>query len=80
MYGMLYAMKEDYEAGLPYLEDAYGTYKNDEGYLSLYSLSLIKIGKSRNDEKMIKKANKMYNKIRTKKVFRTSKKLAAEFS
>ncbi|SHE35918.1 tetratricopeptide repeat protein [Chryseobacterium takakiae] len=81
MYGMLYAMKEDYEAGLPYLENAYSTYKNDEGYLSLYSLSLIKIGKSRNDEKMIKKANKMYNKIKNKEgVPDIKKKLAAEFS
>ncbi|AZA57443.1 tetratricopeptide repeat protein [Chryseobacterium shandongense] len=81
MYGMLYTMKEDYEAGLPYLEEAYGTYKNDEGYLSLYSLSLMKVGKTRNDEKMIKKANKMYNKIKNKEgVPDIKKRLTAEFS
>lgn len=81
MYGMLFTLKEDYEKALPYLEDVYSTYKKDDGYLSLYALALIKIGKSKNDEKLIKKAQKTYDKIKDKPLVEDIlKKLKEEFS
>ena len=81
MYGMLHTLKENYETALPYLDDAYATYKNDDGYLSIYALALIKVGKSKNDEKLIKKAMKTYKKIKDKVIAdEISKKLTSEFS
>lgn len=64
MYGMLNCLKGNYEEALPYFDEVYSTYKKDVGYLSLYALTLIKVGKSRNDEKIIKKAWKTYEKIK----------------
>lgn len=66
MFGMLHFLKDDYDTALPYLEKAYTTYKKDEGYLSVYSLTLIKVGKNKKDEKLIKKAHKNYEKIKGK--------------
>ena len=66
MYGMLYAFKEDYEKSLPFFDEVFSSYKNDDNYLLLYSLSLIKVGKSKDDEKMIKKAKKTYERIKSK--------------
>ncbi|MDR6157316.1 tetratricopeptide (TPR) repeat protein [Chryseobacterium sp. SLBN-27] len=81
MYGMLYSLKENYDIALPYLEDAYSTYKKDDGYLSLYALALIKVGRSKNDEKLIKKAQKTYDKVKDKVIVpEIRKKLTAEFS
>ncbi|PKF75814.1 tetratricopeptide repeat protein [Chryseobacterium sp. PMSZPI] len=64
MYGMLNCLKENYEEALPYFDEVYSTYKKDKGYLSLYALTLIKVGKAKNDEKLIKKAWKTYEKIK----------------
>ncbi len=81
MYGMLYTLKENYETALPYLEDAYSTYKKDDGYLSLYALALIKVGKNKNDGKLIKKARNTYDKIKDKVIAdEIRKKLNLEFS
>lgn len=81
MYGMLYTLKENYETALPYLEDAYSTYNKDDGFLSLYALALIKVGKSKNDEKLIKKAQKTYEKVKDKVIAEEiRKKLNSEFS
>ncbi|SIS57344.1 hypothetical protein SAMN05421785_101308 [Chryseobacterium gambrini] len=80
MYGMLYTLKENYDVALPYLEDVYPTYKKDDGYLSLYALALIKVGKSKNDEKLIKKAQKTYDKVKDKVIVpEIRKKLNSEF-
>ncbi|WBV60990.1 hypothetical protein PFY12_02440 [Chryseobacterium camelliae] len=81
MYGMLHSLKEDYETALPYLDNVYSTYKKDENYLSLYALTMVKVGKSKNDEKLIKKARKTYDKIKNKPLVpEISKKLEQEFS
>ncbi|ANF52464.1 hypothetical protein A0O34_18920 [Chryseobacterium glaciei] len=81
MYGMLYSLKGSYEEALPYLEDVYSTYKKDDNYLALYALSQIKVGKSKNDEKLIKKAKNTYDKIKDKPIVEDiSKKLKEEFS
>ncbi|MDN3693022.1 hypothetical protein QWZ06_12375 [Chryseobacterium tructae] len=64
MYGMLNCLNENYEEALPYFDEVYSTYKKDVGYLSLYALTLIKVGKASNDEKIIKKAWKTYEKIK----------------
>lgn len=78
---MLYTLKENYETALPYLEEVYSTYKKDEGYLSLYALALIKVGKNKNDEKLIKKAQKTYEKVKDKVIAEEiRKKLNSEFS
>ncbi|WP_131725509.1 MULTISPECIES: hypothetical protein [unclassified Chryseobacterium] len=80
MYGILYALNEKYKDGLLYLEDVYSSYKNDDNYVALYALSQIKVGKSNNDEKLIKKARKNYDKIKGKPVTEdVIKKLQAEF-
>lgn len=81
MYGMLHSLKEDYEIALPYLDNVYSTYKKNENYLSLYALTMVKVGKSRNDEKLIKKAKKTYDKIKDKPLVpEILKKLEQEFS
>lgn len=81
MYGMLNCLKGNYEEALPYFDEVYFRYKKDEGYLSLYALTLIKVGKSRNDEKLIKKAWKTYEKIKdVQGTEDLSKKIKQEFS
>ncbi|BAP31772.1 tetratricopeptide repeat protein [Chryseobacterium sp. StRB126] len=81
MYGMLNCLKENYEEALPYFDEVYSTYKKDIGYLSLYALTLIKVGKSRNDGKIIKKAWKTYEKIKDVQVPEDlAKKIKQEFS
>ncbi|MDQ0064626.1 tetratricopeptide repeat protein [Chryseobacterium lathyri] len=81
MYGMLYCLKGDYEKSLPYLEEVYSSYRKDDNYLALYALSQIKVGKARNDEQLIKKAKKAYDKIKDKPLVENiSKKLKEEFS
>ncbi|MCU7616671.1 hypothetical protein NZ698_05635 [Chryseobacterium sp. PBS4-4] len=81
MYGMLNCLKGNYEKSLPYLDEVYSTYKKDENYLSLYALAQIKVGKSTNDEKLIKKAKKTYEKIKDKPLVEDiSIKLKEEFS
>lgn len=81
MYGILYSYKENYEKALYYLDDVYSTYKNDDGYLALYAIAQIKVGKSTNDEKLIRKAQKTYEKIKGKTFDEDIlKKLKAEFS
>lgn len=81
MYGMLYTLKENYETALPYLDEAYSTYKKEDGYLSIYALALIKEGRRKNDEKLIKKAQKTYEKVKDRMIAEEiRKKLNAEFS
>lgn len=81
MYGMLYALKGSYDEALPYLEDVHSAYKKDDNYLALYALSQIKVGKSKNDEKLMKKAKQIYEKIKDKPIAEEiSKKLKEEFS
>ncbi|WP_411812766.1 tetratricopeptide repeat protein [Chryseobacterium scophthalmum] len=81
MYGILYALKEDYKSGLPYLEEVYSQYKKDEGYLALYALSMLKNAKENNDASLEKKARKFYDKIKDSKNIDTeiSNKLKANF-
>lgn len=81
MYGMLYSLKENYEEALPYLDEVYSTYKKDDNYLAMYTLVQIKVGKSKNDEKLIKKAKKNYEKVKDKVIVKDiAKKLHGEFS
>lgn len=81
LYGALYCFKEKYSEALPYLDEVYPVYKKDDNYLALYALTQIKLGKSKNDEKLIKKAKKTYDKIKDKNTLETiSKKLKEEFS
>lgn len=81
MFGMLHFLKDDYDNALPYLEKAHSTYKKDEGYQAVYTLTLIKVGKNKNDEKLIKKAQKSYEKIKGKITDEDlGKKLEAEFT
>ena len=67
MYGILYALKEDYRYSLPYLEEVYSQYKRDDGYLALYAISMIKNAKENNDKSLEKKAKKIYEKIKGSK-------------
>lgn len=81
MYGILYALKEDYKSGLPYLDEVYSQYKKDDGYLALYALSMLKNAKENNDASLEKKGRKFYDKIKDSKNIDTeiSKKLKANF-
>lgn len=81
MFGALYCLKEAYDEALTYLDEAYPVYKKDENYLALYALTQIKVGKNNNDEKLIKKARKTYDKIKDKNIMgNISGKLKKEFS
>ncbi|AZA98777.1 hypothetical protein EG359_03765 [Chryseobacterium joostei] len=81
LYGALYCLKEKYDEALPYLDEVYSVYKKDDHYLALYALTQIKSGKRKNDEKLIKKARKSYEKIKDKNILENiSKKLKEEFS
>ncbi|MFC7347012.1 tetratricopeptide repeat protein [Chryseobacterium zhengzhouense] len=64
MFGILYALKEDYRYSLPYLEEVYSAYKKDDGYLALYALSMIINAKENKDASLEKKARKIYEKIK----------------
>ncbi|WP_160139874.1 tetratricopeptide repeat protein [Chryseobacterium sp. c4a] len=81
MFGALYCLKEAYDEALPYLDEAYPTYKKDENYLALYALTQIKVGRKKSDEKLIKKAQKTFDKIKNKNIAENiSGKLKKEFS
>lgn len=81
MYGILYALKEDYKSSLPYLGQVYSQYKKDDGYLALYALSMFKNAKENNDASLEKKARKFYEKIKNSKNIDSelSEKLKANF-
>lgn len=64
MFGILYALKEDYKTALPYLEEVYSTYKKEDGYLATYALTEAKVATENNDESLKMKAKKHYEKIK----------------
>ncbi|GAB0157242.1 hypothetical protein CHRYSEOSP005_25130 [Chryseobacterium sp. Alg-005] len=81
MFGVLNSFKENYTVALPYFDDVYNSYKKEDNYLAQYALAQIKVGKSKNDVDLVKKANKTYRKIKNKKgiIEEISKPLKLEF-
>lgn len=82
MFGVLNNFKENYAVALTYFDDVYSSYKKEDNYLAQYALAQIKVGKSKNDEDLVKKANKTYRKIKNKQgiIDEISKPLKLEFS
>lgn len=64
--GVLLTLNKRYDEGLELLESSYTNYKKDENFKIYYSLCLLEVSKVKNDEKMKKKASKMYEKIEQK--------------
>jgi len=63
---ILLTKTEKFDESLNYFNQINGKITKDESYLIHYAFSLKKIGKLKNDKKMIKEANKLYNKIKDK--------------
>jgi tetratricopeptide (TPR) repeat protein len=64
--GILLTLNKKYEAGLEYLERVHSTYKKDENFKMHYSLCLLKISELKNDDKLKRKASKVYDSIEHK--------------
>jgi tetratricopeptide (TPR) repeat protein len=64
--GVLLSQNKKYDEGLEYLEKCYAAYKKDENFKINYSLCLLKVSETRNDEKMKQKALKFYGQIENK--------------
>lgn len=65
--GILLTRNEKYIESVEILEKLSGKITKNDEYRINYALSLIKIGKANNDEKLIKKAKKIFEKIEDKK-------------
>jgi hypothetical protein len=64
--GILLTLNKKYDEGLESLEKSSSSYKKDENYKIHYSLCLLKVSEFKNDDKMKKKALKIYDKIEHK--------------
>ena len=64
--GVLLALNKRYDEGLEKLQKCYSGFKNDENFKTYYSLCLLKVSQTKNDEKMKQKAFKIYDKIKNK--------------
>lgn len=62
----LLTKSNEHNKSLSYYKKVKGPLKKSYNYLGPYSFSLKKLGEQNNDEKMIKKAWKVYNKIKDK--------------
>lgn len=63
---ILLTINKHYEEGLECSEKCYSDFKKDDIFLSHYSLCLLKVSELKNDPKMKKKAQKIYEKIKQK--------------
>ena len=64
--GILLTKDEKYRESIEAFEKMSGKITKNDEYRMNYAFSLIKIGKSDNDEKLIKKAKKVFEKIEDK--------------
>ncbi|WP_297334557.1 tetratricopeptide repeat protein [Flavobacterium sp.] len=63
---MLLSHAGKYELAKEYFEQIKDTFKDRDQYNAYYSYTLVKLSEQQNDEKLLKKAMKIYNKINNK--------------
>jgi len=63
---ILLSFNEKYEEAIPYFEKVETKFSKDDAFNGAYALSLNIIGRKTNDEKMIKRSKKYYNKVKNK--------------
>ena len=64
--GILLTLNKQYENSLSHFEECEGKYKKDDNFNTHFSYSLIQVSKLKNDEKMKKKAFKIFDRIISK--------------
>jgi len=66
MLGLLLALNKNYDTALVHFDECSSKYKKDLNFNIYYSLSLLKVAETNNDEKMKKQAKKIYDRIANK--------------
>lgn len=61
---MLLSHTEKYEVAEQYFEQVKNTFKDRDQYNAYYSYTIVKLSEQQNDEKLLKKAKKLYDKIK----------------